>query len=148
MNYPRLTLAVVGGFVADAVFGFLVYGMLLSRQFEEFPAVYRPMATQGKYMPVLFAGILIAMAAAAYIYAKGYEGGSGFAEGVRFGMCIGVFAAGYAAIVGYSLTNIDHRLGLHLAIANFAEWTIDGAVIGLIYRPAAAKQGRNAPPAV
>jgi len=147
MNYGRLALAVVGGFIADAVFGFLVYGMLLAHQFEEFPAVYRPMATQGKYMPILFAGILIAMAAAAYIYAKGYEGGSGMAEGVRFGMCLGVFAAGYAAIVGYSLTNINHELGLHLTIANFFEWTINGTVIGVIYRPP-LREGRAAPPKV
>jgi hypothetical protein len=147
MSYGRLALAVLGGFVADAVFGFLVYGMLLAHQFEEFPAVYRPMSTQGKYMPILFLGILVAMAAAAYIYAKGYEGGAGAGEGLRFGMCIGVFAAGYAAIVGYSLTNIDHRLGLHLALANFFEWTINGTVIGLIYsRP--LREGRSAPPAV
>ena len=148
MNYGRLALAVVGGFVVDFVFGFLIYGMLLAHQFEEFPAVYRPMATQGKYLPILFAGILLAMIAAAYIYAKGYEGGSGAAEGVRFGICMGLFAAGYAAIVGYSLTNIDHYLGAHLAIANFAEWTINGTVIGLIYRPGAARAGRAAPPAV
>ncbi|HYM25059.1 MAG TPA: hypothetical protein VEU08_17700 [Vicinamibacterales bacterium] len=147
MNYGRLALAVVGGFIADAVFGFLIYGMLMAHQFEHFPGVYRPMATQGKYMPILFAGILIAMIAAAYIYAKGYEGGSGVGEGVRFGMCIGLFAAGYAAVVGYSLTNIDHYLGFHLAVANFAEWTINGTVIGLIYRPS-ARAGRAAPPAV
>jgi len=147
MNYGRLALAVVGAFVADAVFGFLVYGTLLAHEFEQFPNVYRPMATQGKYMPILFAGILVAMIAAAYIYAKGYEGGSGIAEGVRFGVCIGLFAAGYAAIVGYSLTNIDHYLGFHLALANFFEWTINGTVIGAIYRPA-ARAGRAAPPAV
>ena len=139
MNYTRLALAVVAGFIADAVFGFLVYGMLLKHQFEQFPNVYRPESTQGTYMPILFAGILIAMAAAAYIYAKGYEGGSGVGEGVRFGMCMGLFAAGYAAIVGYSLTNIDHWLGLHLILANFFEWTINGTVIGLVYRPLAKK---------
>jgi hypothetical protein len=39
------------------------------------------------------------MVAAGYIYAKGYEGGSGIAEGARFGAAIGLFAVGYAAIV-------------------------------------------------
>ena len=135
MNYGRLALAVVAAFVADAVYGFLVYGTLLKHQFSHFPNVYRPEATQMTFMPILFGGILLALAAAAFMYAKGYEGGSGIAEGMRFGMLLGVFAAGYAAIVGYALTNIDHYLGVHLMLANFFEWTINGAVIGLIYKP-------------
>ena len=35
-----------------------------------------------------------------------------------------------------------------LAIANFAEWTINGTVIGLIYKPGARRDSRAAPPAV
>ena len=147
MNYGRLALAVLGAYVVDAAYGFLVYGTLMRHQFEHFPSVYRPEATQATYMPILFGGILIAMVAAAYIYAKGYEGGRGGAEGVRFGLCIGAFAAAYAGIVSYALLNIDHYLGLHLVLANFFEWTINGTVIGLIYRPN-AREGRTAPPAV
>jgi hypothetical protein len=139
MNYGRLSLAVVTAFVADAVYGFLVYGTLLKHQFSHFPNVYRPDAAQMTFMPILFGGILLAIVAAAFMYAKGYEGGRGGAEGIRFGMVLGVFAAGYAAIVGYALTNIDHFLGFHLALANFFEWTINGVVIGLTYRPSTSK---------
>ena len=139
MNYGRLALAVVAAFVADAVYGFLVYGTLLKHQFSHFPNVYRPKATQVTFMPIMFGGILLAMIAAAVMYAKGYEGGSGVAEGMRFGMLLGAFAAGYAAIVGYALTNIDHYLGVHLILANFFEWTINGAVIGLVYRTSASR---------
>jgi hypothetical protein len=57
------------------------------------------MDTQMAYMPFLFGGILVAMLAAAFIYAKGYEGGSGLMEGARCGAALGVFAAGYAGII-------------------------------------------------
>jgi hypothetical protein len=46
------------------------------------------------------------MFAATYIYAKGYEGGSGVEEGLRFGAVVGVFVVGYTAIVNYAIQNI------------------------------------------
>ena len=85
------------------------------------------------------------MVAAAFVYAKGFERGSGVAAGMRFDMLLGAFAAGYAAIVGYALTNFDHFQGFHLIQANFVEWTINGVVIGLLYQPSTARQNQPAP---
>src|SRR5580692_6432939 len=106
MNYARIVLAALAATVVDAVYGFIVYGNLLTSQFERFPGVYRPAATQGAYMPFLFGGVFLAMLAAAFIYAKGYEGGSGIAEGIRFGMLIGLVEIGYSVMVSYAITNI------------------------------------------
>ena len=133
MNYARLALAAIVATVVDGLYGLLVYGTLLTSEFARFPGVYRPAETQGPYMLYLFAGVLLAMFAAAYIYAKGYEGGSGAAEGARFGVAIGLFAVGYAVLVSYATTNIGGRITLALACAAVVEWTIDGIVIGLLY---------------
>ena len=137
MNYGRLILAAVVGTIVDACYGFVVYGLLLTSEFARTPLVYRSMDTQVAYMPFLFAGIFLAMLAAAFIYAKGYEGGSGLMEGARCGAALGVFAAGYAAIVGYAITNIGRKMTAELAGANLIEWVINGIVIGLVYKSAA-----------
>ena len=134
MNYGRLAIAAVVATIVDGVYGFLVYGTLMTSQFAQYPGVYRPMDAQAAFMPYLFLGILIAMFAAAYIYAKGYEGGSGVAEGARFGVCIGSFAVGYAVIVAYATTNIGSRFTVVMALASLIEWTLNGVVIGLIYK--------------
>ena len=80
----------------------------------------------------------VAMAAAAYIFAKGYEGGSGVQEGLGFGVAIGIFAVGYSGIVNFAVLNIGRHLGGSMAIAAFVEWVIAGIVIGVIYKPARA----------
>jgi hypothetical protein len=134
MNYGRLAIAAVVATIVDAVYGFIVYGNLLTSQFAMFPGVYRPMDAQAAYMPALFGGVLIAMFAASFIYAKGYEGGSGLAEGARFGVAIGLFAVGYAVLVAYAITNVGRHLTLMMAFAALAEWIINGTVIGLIYK--------------
>ena len=70
----------------------------------------------------MFAGILVGMFAVAYIYAKGYEGGSGLQEGLRFGLLIGIFNAGYFIGVDYGILNIGGRLALSMALAGLGEW--------------------------
>jgi hypothetical protein len=136
MNYGRLALAAVVATIVDGVYGFLVYGMLLAPQFAASPAVYRQADAANSHMPFIFLGTFVAMVAATYIYSKGYEGGGGLQEGLGFGAAIGLFAVGYTAIVNYATLNIDHYLGMHLAIAAFAEWILAGIVIGLLYKPA------------
>jgi hypothetical protein len=123
--------------VVDSVYGFLVYGMALVSQFGQYPGVYRP-ASDTSHLPVLFVGIFIGATAAAYIYAKGYEGGSGVSEGLRFGAAIGVFVAGYAALVSWAVLNIGRYLAVSLVVAGFVEWLVVGLVIGLVYKPAAS----------
>src|SRR5260370_41048443 len=91
MNYARLVLAAVAATVVDAIYGFLVYGMLLTPEFARYPAVYRSNEAGMAYLPMMFVGIFVGMLVAATIYAKGYEGGSGLAEGGRFGLLLGVF---------------------------------------------------------
>jgi hypothetical protein len=143
MNYGRLALAAVAATVVDMAYGFAVYGNALANQFGQHPGVYRP-AADTSYMPFLMAGVFVASLAAAYIYAKGYEGRGGIQEGLRFGAVLGLFALGYAGIVNYAVLNISAALGMSMAAAAFCEWLIVGTVIGLVYKPAvAAAQGRR-----
>ena len=65
------------------------------------------------------------------------RGGSGLVEGARFGALVGIFAVCAFVIHNHVNLNIGLRLTVGQAAAYFVEWTAAGAVIGLLYRPAA-----------
>jgi hypothetical protein len=142
MNYGRLISAAVAATVVDVCYGFLVYGMLLASEFERYPGVYRPSDVGMTYLPLMFAGIFVAMLVASMIYAKGYEGGSGVSEGGRFGALLGVFLAAVFVGVNYATLNIGRKISAELAVAGLVEWTLIGVVIGLVYKPAATAARR------
>src|SRR5580700_4427737 len=90
MNYARLLLAALGGFIAYFVVGGLSFGLVpsLRTEFLKYPAVYRTQEGIKSVMPAGMAAMFVAILALAVIYAMLYQGGSGFAEGARFGTLI------------------------------------------------------------
>jgi hypothetical protein len=143
MNFARVVAAGVAATVWDSIYGYCVYGVLLAPEFEKYPNVYRPADTGPTYLPLMFAGILVAMIAAAFIYAKGYEGGSGVSEGARFGFLLAVFVVGAFVGVNYAILNINKKITLMLAAAGFVEWLVAGVVMGLVYRGTPAHGARR-----
>jgi hypothetical protein len=136
MNYARLVLAAVAATVFDACYGFLVYGMAIAPEFARYPGIYRGEDSGPAFLPLMFAGLFIAIVAAAVIYAKGYEGGSGLAEGARFGLLLGVFVVFTTASVNYATLNVGRKIAVMTAAAGFVEWLVIGTIIGLVYKPA------------
>ena len=134
MNMARLTLAAVAATIVDGIYGFAVYGIAMAPSFGAFPGVFRASESQTAYLPVMFCGILVGMLAATFIYAKGYEGGNGLREGLRFGLLIAIFNAGYFVATSYGILNIGRRLALAMALAGLGEWLLVGGTIGLIYK--------------
>jgi hypothetical protein len=144
MNYPRIVIAAIAATVVDAVYGFVVWGQVLSAEFGRYPEIYRAAADQTPYLPLMFFGILVGMLFAAWIYAKGYEGGSGLLEGVRFGAVMGLLIGAYMAGVNYGIMRIGKRMALTYGAGWLGEWLLVGLAIGLVYRPAARAVRRPA----
>jgi hypothetical protein len=138
MNFMRIALASLSAFVAYFVVGGLSFVALpgLKNEFLKYPAVYRSQEGIKSVMPAGMAAMFVAMVALAVIYAMIYKGGSGVAEGARFGALIGVFAVGSFVVHNYVNLNIGVKLTLQQSVAYFLEWLIVGLVLGLIYRPA------------
>ena len=113
MNVSRVALAAVAAWIVDAVYGFCVYGKALESEFARYPDVFRPMAAMNGNLPLMFAGSLLAFFALAYIFAKGHEGGSGLAEGLRFGFVVGVFEFGVMSIGNYATLNVGRKIAVH-----------------------------------
>jgi hypothetical protein len=134
MNFGRVVAAGVAATVWDALYGFCVYGILLAPQFAKYPTVYRSNEVGQAHLPLMFAGILVAMIVAAAIDAKGYDGGSGVSEGARFGFLLAVFVVCVFTGVNYATLNINRRITAMLAVAGFVEWLVAGVVIGLVYK--------------
>jgi len=137
MNFLRIALAALGGFVAYFAIGGIFFGLFpaMRNEFQKYPAVYRPQEGQMSLMPAGMAAMFVAIAALAVIYAMLYRGGSGVAAGARFGALIGVFSIGSFVVHNYVNLNIGLKLTLQQSAAYFLEWVLTGIVIGLIYRP-------------
>jgi hypothetical protein len=136
MSYSRLIVAALAATVMDAAYGLVVWGQLLAREFGRYPAIYRAAGDTSGFA-LMFLGIFVGMCAAAWIYAKGYEGGSGAVEGLKFGVVIGALMAAYISASNYGTMAIGKKLALTYIIGGFGEWLVAGVVIGLVYKPAA-----------
>ena len=134
MNFGRVVAAGVAATVWDSIYGFCVYGVLLAPEFAKYPNVYRSSEAGMAFLPMMFAGIFVAMVVATMIYVKGYEGGSGVAEGARFGFLLAVFIVCVFVGVNYATLNINKKITGMLAAAGFVEWLVAGVVIGLVYQ--------------
>ena len=91
MNYGRIALATVGGTVAYFVAGFAMFIRVpqMINEGQKYSAVFRSREEQMARMPAIMAATLVAILVVAVLYAMAYRGGSGLAEGARFGALIG-----------------------------------------------------------
>ena len=137
MNWMRVVLAALGGFVAYFATGGLMFVAMpwMKTEFKKYPAVYRPHESIMKVMPAGMAAMFVSIAVLAMIYAMGYHGGWGVVEGARFGALIGVFAMGAFTVHNFVNLNIGWKLTVEQSVAYFVEWVVVGVVIGVIYRP-------------
>jgi hypothetical protein len=137
MNYSRIALAGLGATVVYFAIGFFLFALLpLADEVRQFAAVYRPPESMKRVAPIGMVALLVSMMALAALYALAFRDGSSVAQGVRFGLLVGVFAAGSFMLHNYVSLNIGLRLALLQAVAYFIQWVGSGVVIALIYRPA------------
>lgn len=135
MNFKRIALAAVAAIIVDLIYGFVVYGAVIASAYNPYSAVYRTAEETKHYMAYGFAGIFVAMLVLAAIYAKGYEGGSGAAEGARFGLLVAIFVIFDFVGPNFVTLNIGPKLALSQAAASLFEWPLVGMTIGLVYKP-------------
>ena len=138
MNHKRVFLAALAGFVAYFACGFLAFGLGLANAYRDYSALYRPAEEIQKLFPVGMVSTFVGLLVLAVIYAKGYEGGSGLAEGARFGVLIGIFSVCTFVLHNYVNLRIGLKLTIQEALAYFFEWLVVSIVIGLVYRPRVA----------
>ncbi|MGH9148673.1 MAG: hypothetical protein ACRD1Q_18330 [Vicinamibacterales bacterium] len=137
MNHRRVVVAAVVTWAVSLVVGFVVNDIVLANIYAANQAVMRPEAQMTGMLPIGFVFLLLGFLAFAYMYAKGYEGGSGLMEGMRFGLCVGILVTGFGLIWQYVLYPITGPMAAAIIIDQLVESTFYGAIVGLIYKPAA-----------
>src|SRR4051794_27417248 len=135
MNYPRIAMASVAAVIVFFVYGFLVEGMLIRKDFALSAALYRDSNAQMKYMPIGMASVLVGLFAATVLYAKWCGGASGAAIGLRFGFLMGVFVACIHAISNLVRMNMNLRLGVENAFNPLLGWVLAGVQNGGVDKP-------------
>src|SRR5262245_25694560 len=112
MNLARVAVAAVVAFVVSIPVGFLVNNVLFAGITRANQAAIRSGAGIMANLPLGFVFLLFGFFAFAYMYAKGYEGGNGIAEGARFGLVAGVLIVGFGIVWQYVLYPINSTMAI------------------------------------
>jgi hypothetical protein len=144
MNFARLALAAVAAWVLYMAMGYLVHGVLLRDTYLQYAGVMRPEAEANAILPVNFGLVLVGFFAFAYAYAKGYEGGSGLQEGLRFGVVVAIMLCTFVSIWQYMVWPAGRGLLAAWLVDYVVEFALYGMVVGVIYKPAALPSRRVA----
>ena len=132
MNIVRLVLAGLVALVFLTVCGMLLAPVLFPSETALFPGYRRaePVFVFRLLAWVITAGLL------ARIFPIGYRGGVPWAEGLRFGMLMGVLAGLPAALDTYANLEVGFPILLTAVLWHVITWGVAGALIGAVYAPA------------
>jgi hypothetical protein len=135
MNFARVAAAAVVAWIVSIGIGFLVNTVILADLTRANTPPMRQEAEIIGLLPLGFVFLLLGFFAFAYAYAKGYEGGNGVMEGVRFGVVAALVVIGFAGIWQYVAFPISGALTAAIVIDTIVELAIYGAIVGAIYKP-------------
>jgi hypothetical protein len=136
MNWSRIAVAAVAAWVVSMALGYLVNNFLFAGLYEANAAAFVSEEQIMRGLPIGFGVMLAGFLVFAYTYAKGYEGGSGLAEGLRFGLLVGIMLVCFVIVWNWVTTPISGNMALAMAGDYIVEFLVYGAIVGLIYKPA------------
>lgn len=131
MNVKRFIWASLAVFLAFEVIDTIVHGVLLGKAYQALAAVWRP--DMMSMMWIFHAGSLILAFLFTYIFIRGYEN-KGLAEGVRYGIIIGLYMNIPYAFYSYAMYPLPLSLCLKWFVYGMVEFVIGGVVVAAIYK--------------
>jgi hypothetical protein len=135
MNFPRVLLAALAVWVLYLALGALIHGVMLADLWIvlQRQGLTRSPSTWGAYAPLGYALALPGALAFAYTYAKGYEGGPGMQEGLRFGVLVGLMLVAFGLTWSYVTFPVPLQFLTSMSIATVIEFAVLGMAAGLVY---------------
>ena len=136
MNFLRVGLAALAAWAVYLGLGFLIHGVMLADLWASLQreGIARSSTTSDAMMPMGFALALPGALAFAYTYAKGYEGGPGLQEGLRFGVLVGLMLVAFGVTWNYVTFPLPLQYLTSTAVATVIQLAAVGMVVGVIYR--------------
>jgi hypothetical protein len=135
MNLARVAIAAVVTWIVYLGVSFVVHTILLADVYAAHRSVMRPEDQANAILPIGFVFALVGFFAFAYAYAKGYEGGNGLQEGLRFGVIVGLLLCCFGKIWEYMVWPVSGTLLISWLVENIVEFALYGSIVGLLYKP-------------
>lgn len=118
-------------FILMLIFGYVVNTLILGSTYESLKSLWRPDMMSKMwvfYLVMLFQAFFFS-----FIFSKGYEG-KGIAEGVRYGLYIGIWMSVGMAYATYAMIAIPYSLALQWFVYGVIEYVIYGIALALVFR--------------
>jgi hypothetical protein len=138
VNLGRLTAAAVVTWLVHIGLTTAVWSALLPGVQSQNAAVLRAPAEMN--LVAGYAASLVGFFVFAYAYAKGYEGGPGLVEGLRFGVVVGLLLACFSGVWSYVMMPVAGSFAAAMVVDAIVEMAVFGMVVGLIYKPSARRK--------
>jgi hypothetical protein len=136
-DWKQLLIAFVAVYVVGQVLGYLIHQVWLAPTYASLASVWRPEAALQSKMWIMFVTSAFFSFFFCYVFARGYEG-KGLAEGVRYGLIIGLFFGVSNAYDQYVVYPIPYSLALKWFLSSLAYCIVVGIVAAAIYKPTKA----------
>jgi hypothetical protein len=136
MNKKVLTGAAVL-FVAMSFLGYIIHEVLLKSTYMEESMRNLWRAPEDMKMGLIFVVNIIVSYFLSLLYSKGHEG-KGIAEGVRFGLMMGLIMATPMAYATYATMPITYGLAIQWFIYGIIEYVIYGMILSAVFGKAKA----------
>ena len=125
----KFWMAFIAVFVAGSVLNWVVYEFVLGSAFSSLAVWRADMLSLRWIYPVI---TLVGSFFFTFIFSKGYEG-KGIAEGIRYGLYIGIWLSIGMAYGTYAMVAVPYGLTLEWFLLGVVSYVVMGIVASLVY---------------
>jgi len=125
----KFWMAFIAVFITAEVLDFVLYSLVIGSAFSSLPVWRADMRSlQWIYVVITLVGSFFFT----FIFSKGYEG-KGIAEGIRYGLYIGIWLSIGMAYGTYAMVNIPYGMTLEWFLLGVLTYIVMGIVASLVY---------------
>ena len=135
MNWKKFFFAFIAAFIFLFLFGFLWYGTLMQGAHHEVPTLLRPETDFKSHFAWLVLGHLV-MAFFFTILCARFVPAGGARTGTTLGLLVGLVYAG-PHLISFAVQPLTLKILCGWLVGAVIQFTIAGAIVGAIYKPAA-----------
>src|SRR6187551_1515019 len=136
MNWKKFFFAFLGAFIFLFAFGFLWYATLMHDVHREVPTLLRPEADLKGYFGWLALGQFV-MAFFFTLLCVRYVPSGGAGAGAMLGLLVGLVYAG-PHLISFAVQPLTFKILFGWIAGAVIQFTVAGAIVGAIYKPAAS----------
>ncbi|MBI1909833.1 MAG: hypothetical protein HYS22_06660 [Deltaproteobacteria bacterium] len=135
MDKKRWGLTAVIVAVVVTMLEAIFHGLFLKETYATTASIWRPMTDMNRLMPLGWFSTLITSFIVVYIFHRGYEGKrSPLAEGLRFGLTIGLLTAIPMSVWTYIMWPVSLFLAVAWFVIAMIDMLVAGMIIGVMYK--------------